>query len=151
MALVCTWRVNRSRVVVHRGSSLGHAGIHKRRHHHPAGIKPKDMWGIIPPLGMAWAWWRRMLPMLQLEHLFLNRGHKHFKCWEKSNASNFMVQRMLGCMSVWNNLGLSATIKKKLVHMVQRFSHYAEIPDYLSSCKKKSPTQNKTTNTLVWD
>lgn len=44
-----TCRVDTASIVIH----LWHAGFHERWHHHPARIKPKNMRGIVSPLGVA--------------------------------------------------------------------------------------------------
>lgn len=83
LGLVLTWRVDSARIVVHRRSSLSHAGIHERRHHHPAGIKPEDMWGIVAPLGVARARRGRvtwLLPVLHLVYLFLYNVYSEYTC-----------------------------------------------------------------------
>lgn len=66
------------RVVVHRGTALGHAGVHEGGHHHPAGVKAQHVWGVVAPLGVAGAGGggvtRLLLPVLHLIHLLLRVG-----------------------------------------------------------------------------
>ena len=62
-------------VVVHRRATLGHAGVHVRGHHHPAGVEAEHVRGVVAALGVGRAGGGGSVaglgPLLHLVHLLL--------------------------------------------------------------------------------